>query len=150
METYEDETMAKVLDAVSDIGAMVAVIQKELAEVRQKVNSMHGVVVVNQELISNNIRLNEKCGEQPIAPIPPLKLDTKIVVNVEPWTEHDILLTGSTFDIKDTLKSEFSARFNSIPADKKGWVVSRSALGSVLDCERLKGACVFHVDSSLQ
>ena len=86
---------------------------------------------MNQDLIQHNIHLNNRCNEQNIPELPPIQMQTKLRVKIEEWGSDEVLLTGSTFDVKDDLKKLFQVKFVNA-MDKKGWAMHRSKVPDLL------------------
>jgi hypothetical protein len=122
----------------------VRIMRSDLTAVQNTVASLKGVCEVNQELVKHNIHLNGVCNEQTIPELPPIQMQTKLRVKIEAWGADEVLLTGSTFDVKEDLKKLFQVKFVNA-MDKKGWAMQRSRVPDLL-ASSLTDICEF--DSS--
>lgn len=113
---------------------------EKLQTLEDTLKRIDSITTVNQELIQANVHFNSACKETEIPNLPPLKLETKLKVKVEQFGES-LLLLGQTFDIKDKLKEIASARYNSTPSEKKGWLIQNEQLPNVLS--QLSDICEF-------
>lgn len=128
---------------IHDMGEKLQTLEamgEKLQTLEDTLKRIDSITTVNQELIQANVHFNSVCKETGIPNLPPLKMETKLKVKVEQFGES-LLLLGQTFDIKDKLKEIASARYNSTPSEKKGWLIQNEQLPNVLS--QLADLCEF-------
>ena len=112
-------------------------IKSMFSEILARIENLENIIRVNEDLIQTNINLNKITNVQQITPLPKLKLETKYHVKCVPTKDNYILLIGSTFDIKDTLKTHGAVWSK----DPKGWQIPASKLDYL--CTEMKELCEF-------
>ena len=112
-------------------------IKNMFREILGRIENLENIIRVNDDLIHTNINLNKITNVQQITPLPKLKLETKYHVKCVPTKDNYVLLIGSTFDIKDTLKIHGAVWSK----DPKGWQIPSSQLLHL--CTEMKELCEF-------